>query len=474
MSKDFKEFSYLIFVTIIVSLLVAFNIDQPFFWDKDILDSMQANWFLDTNFNLQLPDHFDPGHPPLMGLTLASLWMVFGKHLIVGHILMWFVGFGVIWQTKRICDYYFDSEIKGLMLVLIMAETALLSQIIIVSSDLVLAFSFLFVINSILHHRRFALFTGLLLLSLTNLRGMTTAFGIFFFNIYINSTKNDQISIWKLITPYILASIPSLAFLVFHYTSKGWLVMNENGPWAGCYEEVGLFGFLRNIVIFGWRMLDAGRLAIWLTAILIGGAMIKNHNAFNKHLKELLVLFIILLFISLPSALLSNMLIDNRYFLPIFITLSTLTGSLIQTYFKRPKLKKSILGILIAFIISGSFWIYPDHLSTCWSASLGHLPYYRLKNKMNEYINEKGIDKDNIGSYVPNISQEKYTLLNNSEFRYHLVNFNSNTHIFYSNVYNISDEDLEELKRNWKIQKQFDSYLVKVILYQKKTVMQSP
>ncbi len=461
----------IIFIVIIISIsiLVFFNIDQPFFWDKDILDSKQAHWFLENNFSLVLPDSIDPGHPPLMGFILAVLWSIFGKHLIVGHLFMWLVGIAVVVELKKLCDYYFNRPLAKFILLLIMVETALLTQIVVISSDLLLAFFFIFSINNILKNKSKILILSLIGLSLTNLRGMTTAFGLFLFNLYVNHHREEanRIAFHKLLYPYILASIPSIIFLTTHYFEKGWLVLNEKGPWAGCYENVGISGFIKNIIVYVWRMLDAGRIVIWGLVVFLIYHFWRNKIKLLTYTKQISVLLIIVIAISLPSALGSNMLIDNRYFLPIFISLSLLLGTLLEHSEQKLITKKNLLIIAIAASLSGSFWVYPDHISKCWSASLSHIPYYRLKKEMNEFINDNGIDKSKIGSYVPNVTQERYIELNESLFSYKQVDFENNKYIFYSNIYNISDEHLDELK-NWSVLKRLDCCFVKVVLYEKR------
>ncbi|MCU4163904.1 hypothetical protein [Carboxylicivirga caseinilyticus] len=465
-----KKYFFPIIVFFGITVLILFNINQPFFWDKDILDSKQAHWFLESNFNLLLPDNIDPGHPPLMGLLLAISWSIFGKYLFIGHLLMLPFAIGTVWQINRLCEIYIHNSIKNLILLLITLETALLTQMVVYSSDLVQVFFFLLSLNSILKKRQFALFIGLVFLSLTNLRGMTIAFGLFGFNLYniIAFEKNKLHQFFRTLRIFSLASIPSISFLTYHFIAKGWMVYNESSPWAACYEKVDLTGFIRNIVIFSWRMADAGRITIWITLLSISFLFIKNHKPIDKKIKQLSVILIILLVIYLPSSLLSNHLINNRYFIPLFILLSLTTGVLLQNYYSKQNVLKALIGVLLFVQLSGNFWVYPDNISTCWSATLAHLPYYSLNDKMNKYVRDEGINLSEIGSFVPNITQEYYTKLNDENFSYHLADYSTDQYIIFSNIYNIPDDDLIELTNNWHAEKEFKSWAVKFVLYKRK------
>ena len=70
-------------------LVVLLSQHFPFFWDTVQLSAKQAYWLFEQGFDdLLLPNELDSGHPPLMGLYLATCWSWFGKSLVVSHWAM--------------------------------------------------------------------------------------------------------------------------------------------------------------------------------------------------------------------------------------------------------------------------------------------------------------------------------------------------------------------------------------------------
>ena len=53
-------------------------------------------------------------------------------------------------------------------------------------------------------------------------------------------------------------------------------------------------------------------------------------------------------------------------------------------------------------LLSGNFWVYPQPISTGWDSTLAHLPYYKLRNEMLQYIDNQGIKCSDVGTAFPN------------------------------------------------------------------------
>jgi len=82
---------------IVYTLVVLFSQEQPFFWDG-ALHSKLAHWYLEHHFqNLVPPPELDSGHPPFFALFLAVVWRVFGRSLLMSHLLMLPFILGSIW-----------------------------------------------------------------------------------------------------------------------------------------------------------------------------------------------------------------------------------------------------------------------------------------------------------------------------------------------------------------------------------------
>ena len=119
-------------------------------------------------------------------------------------------------------------------------------------------------------------------------------------------------------------------------------------------------------------------------------------------------------------------------------------------------------------MISGNFWIYPDKIAKGWDATIAHIPYYQLRKKMMNYIENKGISFNDVGSEVPNTAAIKYIDLSNDDRQFPLKDFETHRYIFYSNIYNMfTDEEIDELKNSWIVEKEYKCLQVYVRLYKK-------
>ena len=137
--------------------------------------------------------------------------------------------------------------------------------------------------------------------------------------------------------------------------------------------------------------------------------------------------------------------------------------------FKKPS---SILipGIIILF--SGWFWIYPKKIAQGWDATPAHWPYYYLRADAISYIEKNNIGIENIGSYFPNVRSLKLTNAKKLEGGFHLRDTDTDTYILYSNVFNESDDTIDELftSGNWTREKIWEKRNVKFILFKKRII----
>lgn len=454
------------FYSAIYALLFIISHNKPFFWDKDILDSIQAHWLLDTGFNFNFPNEIDSGHPPLIPFLLAVLWKIVGRHLFVGHLLMFIVSLGTAYQIIRLLKNIMPSNYLLVSSTFVLLDTSLLTQTVVVSGDLLLVFFLFLSINSVLKHKHVLLVLGLSGLCIVNNRGLMSGLIVFGFHLYHLHAHDKNLSIKSVVSIIPLYVIPLLlpiAYFIYHYTVKGWLVYHPDSPWAGCYEIVGLQGFLRNIVIVTWRFLDYGRVFLWLFVAIIVST--KSKLIFRDvHFQKLLVLFILTLIIYVPPMLRYKLLSSHRYLLPSFAVFASISGYLLFTYIK--KYKWLVYGVLLAGLLSGNFWVYPEKIAQGWDATLAHLPYYKLKEQLLQYLNENDIPLDKVGTVTPNKSPLKYVHLTNNNVSFSKKNFEKNKFIFYSNIMNdFTDADIDRLNRHWILIQEYEKMGVFIKLY---------
>jgi len=456
---------YLFFI--ILTIAVSNN---SFFWDKDIIISRTAYWFYENGFSLHLPNSIDTGYTPALSFILAVLWKIFGIKLQVGHYLMLPFSLGLVYQLYVFLKHFFKNEkYIFLTLIILVIDTTLLSQVIVVSSDLVMAFFFFLSINSILNKKRHILYFSLIGLSLIHFRGVISCLIVFIFDYYYFKSNNREKYLKSLlytIPQYLPVTVIYLAYLIYHYKTTGWILKHDESPWAGCFEVVSFKGFLRNILIVIWRLVDFGRLFLWIIGFYFLFLFIKKKIKHDNKISLLVALIILALIANLPSMLIFNLLAGHRYFMIIYILLTVAIAYLIFEKCVNRKLTNIFFIIIILGLITGNFWIYPDKIAKGWDATIAHVPYYHLRYKMIEHIEDKGIPFNDVGTEIPNTSGLKYIDLSDDDRVFPLKDFKSDKYIFYSNIYNMfTDKEIEELKNNWILEKEYRCIQVYVRLY---------
>jgi hypothetical protein len=454
-----------------VTLLVLLSLNNSFFWDKDILNSKQAFWYLENGFSILPPALLDPGHPPIVGLLLAGLWKIFGIHLYLGHLAMLPFALGLIWQLYRFLRFFFNSNKIPAALLLVIIDTSLLTQIIILTGDLLTVFLFFLSINSVLYSNRRLLMPALIGLSLSSTRGLISCLIIGLFDIWLITEMEGREKIFSKSKSLVLFYIPAVllcgSYYLYHYFQRGWMAYDPiNSNWAGCYEKVGTMGFIRNVVIVGWRIVDFGRLFLWLVAGYFLILLIQKKLKIDRNIRILLALLVLCLIVYLPSMLIYKVLSSHRYILPIFIVFAALAAYLVLEKLSGKKLRTSLYILLIAGLISGNFWVYPDTIAKGWDATLAHIPYYKLRKEMIRYIDSQKIPFSEIGSGVPNLSELKFIDLSDDQRAFPLKDLKLNRYIFYSNIINdFTDAEIKELKQKWTPVQEYKLLQVRVTLY---------
>jgi hypothetical protein len=450
-----------------------------FFWDTVQLASKHAQWYFDNNFDhFLLPDSIDSGHIPSFGLLLAMVWKIFNKSLLVSHLFMLPFLLGIVYQAYQIISYFFSRKHVFYVLILFLLDPTLLSQSILVSPDIVLIFFFLFSLNMILHNNRKWLLPGMAGLALISMRGMILVLVLLVFDLYVNLKKckgnHWLFKIFICMQVYIPAMMVTLGYLTYHYLAKGWIGYHDSSPWALSFEKVGFTGFLFNIGILSWRLIDFGRIILWLVFV---GLIIANNKKikFTNQLNMLIVLLMALMILLPFSMLLHKHLLAHRYLLPIYLMFALLVCYIVFEQIDNPKLRKALFIIMTLGLITGNFWVYPDNIAKGWDATLAHVPYYSLRNKMIDYIDQRGIPYREIGTAFPNISSFKYIDLTDNPQAFVEKDLSGNKYIFYSNIMNdFTDKELCKLHNEWIVEKEFRSMQVYVILYRNPTISLSP
>lgn len=161
-------------------------------------------------------------------------------------------------------------------------------------------------------------------------------------------------------------------------------------------------------------------------------------------------------------------LLAHRYLIPIYLSFSFFTATFLFSNFVNQKLKYTLSILWISCLISGNFIIYPDKIAKGWDSTLAHLPYYELRLKAIDYLDEKKIDFKETSSFFPNTASIDRIDLNH-DYR----NFNNydgtSQYVFYSNIYNITDDEYDEIhnKDSYEVVKKFENKGIYITVFKK-------
>ncbi|MFK7937337.1 MAG: ArnT family glycosyltransferase [Saprospiraceae bacterium] len=456
---------------IIATIAVLTVSDNPFFWDTIQLGSKHAHWYYEQQFSqLLLPAEIDSGHPPLFGLYLAFCWTLFGKSLLVSHLAMLPFVWASVWAVFQLGKYYGTPQIAWLLLLIFFVDPTFAAQHVLVSPDVIVAAMFMLIWYAILHNLRLLQIIAMVILALISMRGMMIVAALFIFDCWcdmqglqerkhrVQKKFNLQYCTLVMIRKvfiYVPAGLAALAFLVFHYQQTGWIGYHADSSWAPSFAKVDFSGFIKNIAVLGWRLLDFGRVFVWIAVFIgIGIGWKKGKLSFFKQprIYQLLLLGVILFLTLTPSLLLHKFLSAHRYLLPIMIWLNVLAYYLIVHVIENKKWKKILSGLVIAGLLTGNLWIYPKTFSQGWDSTLAHLPHYELRAEVLQFLQQQNISLAQVGTAFPEIGALKYKDLTERTEGMLEKDLSQQQYVYFSNIMNdFSDTEIATLERKWQV-----------------------
>lgn len=430
--------------------LIFWSRNFSFFWDAVQLSSAQAHWYFDNQFQyFFLPTPLDSGHPPLMGMMLALAWTIFGRSLPVSHFFMLPFLFVIILTLYYLLRFFISNRhLVFISMLVLLADPVLMTQSVIVSPDIVLIMFMLVTFNGIIYKKELLIVFGSVGLACISMRGMMVMAGIVFFHFLVFiPTKGLWRTVFMLAGRYTPAAALGLIFLLAHWLSKGWIGYHDDSPWAGSFIKVDFAGFLRNIGILLWRLIDLGHIGVFLG---LGACFLFARKRAWKQGKLLIILIIALSLFLLPSMLLYKYLNGHRYLMPISVGLSLLFVVLNANLFSLWKAK--ITGLLVAIcLICGNLWIYPDGIAQGWDSTLAHIPFYTIRKEARQWLKSEGIDISEVGTSMPFQSKGRYMDLNNEDNGMHQADLGTSKYILLSNLTNeFSNEEIAIIRSQWK------------------------
>lgn len=457
-------------ILFLISLLIVFNgLDFPFYWDNVVQISVPANFYYETNFNhFYVPDAIATGHQTFVGMLFAGVWKIFGRTLLVSHLLMLPFVFGFLFQlNKLLLNLDINQQITRIFILLfVIVDATILSQLSGLTFEVFHLFFLLMCINAILTDKKWLLMVSFVLLAQTSLRGTISAGGIMGFQFlydYFNKTKFS----YKNYFAYIPGLVSIVLFLVLFKVHKGWVIANTvSDNWKESGEFASAKEIARNIGVFAWRLIDFGRLLIFGLFAFFTVKMALKREFKDSTIRTLFLIAVTQFILFFGVIIIMRNAFGHRYLIPIMIPVIILVVYWISTYFKR-----SILWLSLAFVTlaSGHFWLYPEKVSQGWDATTMHWNFFDVSDKMEDYLSRNEIDKTKIGTFFPHYKLMKnYQLKPENSISYQKATEHKTEYILYSNTFNVSDSIVDALQSDWDLIQEFTQNRVYIQLLKKR------
>jgi hypothetical protein len=445
-------------------LLTALAAHHGFFWDAVLLASRYAQWYFHAGFGqLLIPEAYDTGHPPLFPLALAGVWRVFGLSLPAAHWAMLPLLLGTLWQVYCLARRFVPRAWVAPAVLLVWLDATWLAHSTLVAPDVALVFGYLLALNGITARRPLLTLLGSSLLVLLSIRGMILWGALVLTAALLawlapRSTEEQAswparpraVELLRPLLPLLPALLLALGWLLVHYQLAGWVVRSAGSQWAGNASFVGPLGVLRNVALIGWRLLDMGRLALWLAGAVALLTLWRRGWRPGRTTGQLLALW-------LPPALVLSAVmvwyanpIGHRYYLPVYLLFALLVAHLLAEL-PRPRLARGLMGLALLGLLSGHFWVYPDHMANGWDSTLAHWPYYRLRHRLISWLDARRIPLAAVGSNFPNLYPLHDVDLSGDARRFAPVDLRRNRYVLQSNTMNFGDAVLDSLQQHWHL-----------------------
>lgn len=461
-STKLKRISFFALVSILI-FIVSKNFG---FFDDDILfgSKMGNHLYNSSIFNWNIPVTFDPGHPPFLAFILALFWKIFGHHLWVSHLAM--LPFTILFfiQLQKFIAFFIKDNVQQFFaFILILSDPTVATCLSLVNMEVITIAFFFLALNGILSINKKIKFIGLFFLSIVSFRSMLLFAGLCLFEIIYQKSKGiklKKIINLQFVKFYFLASLPAIIYVLWRISTKGWLQTHSNSPWQSLWEIADANYFFRNCIVLIWRYLDFGR--VFIMAFIFISLIKFRKNIFKSHQNKTMLYLSIssVIFITITIIGVTNT-VGIRYFIVSYIAFNLLAFLILLKFYKH---KKIIFSILFLGLVFGNLWIYPKPISTAFRATLAHVPYHSLRTDAIDFLNKKNINIEETASFFPN-----YVSIDLIDFSSDQRSFSKFTgkekYVFYSNVYNLSDDEYKTLENNYIILKEFNNFNIKIIIY---------
>ncbi|MDR1730449.1 MAG: hypothetical protein LBR52_07290 [Prevotellaceae bacterium] len=463
---------YNILTGIILLFVIVLKIslmDVTFFWDAITCLSLPARFFYENKLQTFVYSGWlDNGDPHVIPYLLAIVWTLFGKNLIISHLMFLPVVAGAVFQIILLCKKTLapncgksDFIVFFFGCLLVLADPSILTQLLLLGIDLWVIFFAIYAVNQMLCDKKAGLSLAFIGLCLTNKRGMiiaATLMIVYVLKIFLLERRAFSVKEFtKIILPTLPGCFTVFIYLLFRFYYHGWVFTNVDSAWAGTGNLVDFYGFIRNCAAFVWRNLDFGRIGLWAVMLFM---LVKfgYKRLFNSETCFLWLSYFLLQFSFACVTLTITNPFGARYFVVQFILFAILTVKLVFDLFDE-KHAKIIASLLIVISVTGNLWLYPEKIAKNWDCTLKHLPFYSLRKECFDYMEKHEIAYEQTASGFCLYGDQRNVDLMNKERIIQSILTEETRFFLYSNISNLEDELIDELNNSeiWTNIKTFES-----------------
>jgi hypothetical protein len=438
--------------------------DVPFFWDGTFFSEAALGFYEGKFSPFDCPENLDNVTFPVYSCYMALMWLIFGKSLMVSHIAMLPFLLGIFYEFYWLASRFLNERFTSFALLLLLAESTLMMQSVIMGYDIILVYLFLLALNLLAGRNKTLYPIIAAMIALYSIRGMFLAVSLFFISTWIQDQAVPRLKM--ALKQHFLCFALGGTWLLYHKYKTGWFLispLHENTD-----EQLLSFSMMiRQGVFILWKLADNGRIILW--AILLWGIILSlRKRSLPAEFKTLLMFLLIPLGINALLMVPFSNPIGHRYFMFSF-PLLILTAVYIIQEIVLVKYRLGILIVIFFALISGNFILYPERFGNGWDSSLKTIPYFSLKDKMDRFIISNNIDPKSIGTQYPLIADKRFSHLTDTAFAYTnvwrgpLANYE---YYLQSNVINTDiAPQVEEVKNKWKLVKEMKTGQVYLSLY---------
>jgi hypothetical protein len=255
----------------------------------------------------------------------------------------------------------------------------------------------------------------------------------------------------------------------FHWSQTGWGGYHAGSPWAGSFvHPAGVSEVIKQGIIFFWRLCDFGMWPLWIVFIYI--IIVRFRELRRDPLRLLLYIWFFLTFFTfLFIAIYYKYVNAHRYQLPVLLLGALIIMSAWQEIRCNKVFKVIFFCFIICSMVTGHLWKYPRGVAMGWDSTLGHVPFYSLQRQCDQYLTKQQLLKSSIGSAYPQLGSVEEIYCAGGVDGFHAYDLEKDSIVYYSNVFNdFNDQDIRTLFTTWDKVKEWKSYPVECVLFQKK------